>query len=135
MAKTPAEDSSAPAATATARREAFKSAASSYFSALSYVDIHLRREAYALEESNIIPPGVRPEVSDGRDAAKGATIAPGAMGGLDVGWLNSRGDRVGLDMRAELWRQLRDVLAKVDLEDLRTLGSGLTNGNDNTDPS
>lgn len=36
------------------------------------------------------------------------------MGGLDVGWLNSRNDSVGKEMEAELWSDLEGLVEGVE---------------------
>jgi hypothetical protein len=102
------------------RKEAFKTAAAEYFKILSTVDVNLRRQIYALEEANIIPTGPLRDAG-GTDAttAKDRVIqGPGAMGNLDVGWLNSRSDKVGKDMEAELWAQTRELIDDLDIKDI-----------------
>lgn len=86
------------------RKKTFAKATSDYFGALSYVDIHLRREIYALEEANIIPADIPKDT--------------GATGNLDIGWLNSRNDKVGTDMRAELWSQAKEILDVINLDEI-----------------
>ena len=98
------------------RKSAFTKATSDYFGALSYVDVNLRRQIYALEEANIIPVDIPKEVV-AADGAK-AVVGSGAMGNLDVGWLNSRNDKVGTDMEAELWTQAKDLLTGFDIDAL-----------------
>ena len=98
------------------RKSAFTKATSDYFAALSYVDVNLRRQIYALEEANIIPVDIPKEVV-ATDGAK-AVVGSGAMGNLDVGWLNSRNEKVGTDMEAELWTQAKDLLTDFDLDAL-----------------
>ena len=120
------------------QKESFAAATSSYFSTLSSIDVRLRRQIYALEEADIlpaeactredqtnlpIPPGI-PSVGGGPSAqppkpfSKGG-ITGGGLGGLDVGWLNSRNDNVGKEKEAELWEEAERFvgnLAKIDTE-------------------
>ena len=106
------------------RRANFSKATSGYFSALSYVDVHLRREIYALEEANIIPADIPKETGALSNGVKAGTAS---MGNLDIGWLNSRNDKVGTDMRAELWSQAKDILEVVNLDEMFK-GTALKNG-------
>ena len=97
------------------RKAKFSEATSGYFSALSYVDIHLRREVYALEEANVIPADIPKEAGA---SSNGVKAGIGSMGNLDIGWLNSRNDKVGTDMRAELWSQAKETLDVVNLDEM-----------------
>lgn len=76
------------------------------------VDVNLRRQILALEEAGIIPFGKRDIPGEG-DASAGqgkAVRESGGLGNLDVGWLNSRNDKVGKEMEAELWMQARELV-------------------------
>lgn len=44
---------------------------------------------------------------------KGA-ITGGALGSLDVGWLNSRNDNVGKEMEAELWEEAQQLVENAE---------------------
>ena len=109
------------------QKHAFSLAASKYFAILSSLDVRLRRQIYALEEAQVLPADVPAEDQstkghDTRDVSMsgGITSAPtskqrsegkgricgGGLGNLDVGWLNSRNDRVGKGMEAEIWGSL-----------------------------
>lgn len=95
------------------------------------VDVGLKRQIWALEEADIIPPEKakakqKEPVSfnknmGGNKASQAAEPPPveGGMGKLDIGWLNSRSGQVGRDMEAELWEK-----AKVFLEGVDANGSG-----------
>lgn len=80
------------------RKSAFKDAAARYFATLSALDVRLRRQVYALEESGIIPSGPVATKSAAELSATG--VNP-----LDVSWLNSRKDTVWKDKEAELWAE------------------------------
>ena len=120
------------------QKENFTAAASQYFSLLSSVDVRLRRQIYALEEAEIIPaeaaskeqqtssaapPGSAahatvPNPPPAKQATAGKSASTGGgLGALDVGWLNSRNDKVGKEMEAELWGKARDFV--LSLEDER----------------
>ena len=109
------------------QKQAFSSAASGYFAILSSLDVRLRRQIYALKEAQILPADVPAEEPGTKDhdtkdvwMSGGGTSVPtsrqraegkgrvfgGGLGNLDVGWLNSRNDRVGKGMEAEIWVSL-----------------------------
>ena len=129
-------DESTVSSTINQQKQNFKEAASQYFSLLSAIDVRLRRQIYALEEAEIIPAEAPPKEQSnslnvpsafaafGNGSAPSTTkqMAPsktvgsgGGLGSLDVGWLNSRNDKVGREMEAELWaeaQQFIETLAK-----------------------
>lgn len=88
-----------------AQREAFAGSAQEFYSTLQGIAARLRRQAVALEEAGIITPDA---VREG-----GATVKNGGLGSFDVGWLNSRGNKVGRDKEAELVEEARDLLKDV----------------------
>ena len=92
------------------KKDEFRDAASEYFATLSYIDVNLRRQIYALEEANIIPANN----TDARLRNQGSTSMTPSFGSLDVSWLNSRNDKVDKDMEAEIWSRARDVVDKLD---------------------
>lgn len=135
------------------QKESFTAATSSYFALVSSLDVRLRRQIYALEEADILPAEASSKESQrtsavlwGASATAGGSNAPpsrltgsgkgaitgGGLGSLDLGWLNSRNDRVGKEMEAELWDQaqrfIRDLErgkdSKVQGADIRSEGDG-----------
>lgn len=108
LANRPVEDDQPPPSDEEARN-AFTAATSQYFSLLSSVDVNIRRQIWALEEANIVSSGsVNKDAQVGKDRA-GAD--PANLGSLDVGWLNSRNDKVGKEMEAELWEKANLLMA------------------------
>jgi len=125
------EDSSCQSISVEQQKESFTAATSSYFALVSSLDVRLRRQIYALEEADILPaeasfkesqrnlavPWGASATADGSSGpqsrltanGKGA-ITGGGLGSLDVGWLNSRNDRVGKEMEAELWDQAQEFV-------------------------
>ncbi|CZT23288.1 uncharacterized protein RCC_08999 [Ramularia collo-cygni] len=91
--------------TAEGQREAFVAAAQEFLHGLQGVAARLRRQAVALEEAGIITPDALRE--------EGVSVRNGGLGGFDVGWLNSRGDKVGRDKEGELVAEARDLLKEV----------------------
>ena len=86
---------------------------------------------YALEEANIIAAEIhtlsssapsrqqQPNGGTGRGAPATASLAEperitnGGLGNLDVGWLNSRGNKVGVEKEAELMKEARELAEQV----------------------
>ena len=93
------------------KQETFKAAVSDYFSTLSFVDVNLRRQIYALEEAGII--NAEPPSKDA-DAAETKESTIPRLGSLDVSWLNSRNDQVSKDMEAEIWTEARKFVDELD---------------------
>lgn len=126
------------AASLESHKTAFTSAASQYFTLLSSIDVRLRRQIYALEEAEIIatdppakgssaapaPQGIFGEAATttassqaaSQAASKHASTTAGNLGSLDVGWLNSRNDKVGKQMEAELWVKASDFVKRLESE-------------------
>ena len=97
----------------------------------SYVDIQawqakMKRQAYALEEAGIIAAEASTAKTTSSQQAQGggagrggAGAAPvveperitnGGLGNLDVGWLNSRGNKVSVEKEAELLQEGKALL-------------------------
>ena len=110
------------------RKEAFAEHTRAYYTGLQTVVARLRRQAYALEEAGIIA-AEAPSLSAGAQqrqrsptAARGGgqsaavpfqegdRITNGGLGNLDVGWLNSRGNKVGAEKEAELVEEAKELL-------------------------
>ncbi|KAF6230231.1 hypothetical protein HO133_004571 [Letharia lupina] len=133
MAIAPAESLSSQPVPIEQQRESFTAATSQYFTLLSLVDVNLRRQIYALEEAGVLPAEAvtkepptsmavplaaqanPPNASSSRTAGgnKGV-ITGGGLGNLDVGWLNSRNDNVGKEMKAELWEEAERFVSKLE---------------------
>ena len=105
----------------TARREEFESATNAYLQFAHTVDVGFNRQIYGLEEAGITPPDIKKTTAaedQNRNKALGAagaaptSLAEGAMGKFDIGWLNSRSGQVERDMEAELWHKARVFLEK-----------------------
>lgn len=118
-----------------ARREKFKEVSTSFFETLQGVTARLRRQVYALEEAGIITPD--PLTAQEQPKAAAASTAPaqsnqrgvvqlpkeqqldpdriknGGLGDLDIGWLNSRSNKVGAEKEAELIQEAKELLQDV----------------------
>jgi hypothetical protein len=101
----------------------FKEATARYFTLLSSIDVRLRRQVYALEEADVLAPELAARAGDTTSAGAGAgagvgTTATATGDGegdpLDISWLNSRKDTVGMDKEAELWAAASELVEKID---------------------
>ncbi|QPG94110.1 hypothetical protein C2857_004691 [Epichloe festucae Fl1] len=108
---TPAAE--APALDPPAQMEAFKSATDSFLTTLHSIDVRMKRQIMALEEAGIV--NLANEPRQGPNGGTKASLKPnglGTVGGLDVGWLNSRSTRVEREMEGEMWQEAKDFLKK-----------------------
>ena len=87
-----------------AQTAAFKEAMDAFLLTLHSVDVRLKRQIMGLEEAGIV------SLKDNREAVSLEPNGVGAVGNLDVGWLNSRSNKVERDMEAELWTKARTHL-------------------------
>lgn len=112
-------------------KEIFTQNSEAYFTSVQAIFARLKRQAYALEEAGIIPsdssalgssvprPAARTAELDTRGMPTHAPkqeverIANGGLGKFDVGWLNSRGNKVGEEKEAELVQEARGLLDEV----------------------
>ena len=127
------------------QKEAFTSAASQYFSLLSSIDVRLRRQVYALEEAGIVSADVPQKetqstlnvpampaafagplatTASSQGTKEKNSISGSGLGNLDVGWLNSRNDKVGKEMEAELWAEARELVQAYVKEQKYRTGRG-----------
>ncbi|KAL6854438.1 mediator complex domain-containing protein [Trichoderma novae-zelandiae] len=108
-------DDSNPSASveAAAQQEAFRKATDTFLDTLHSIDVRMKRQILALEEAGIVNLSSGPR--QGRNTTVKASLKPngmGAIGNLDVGWLNSRSTKVERDMELELWRRAQELLEK-----------------------
>ncbi|CAM1502777.1 Fc.00g075530.m01.CDS01 [Cosmosporella sp. VM-42] len=109
----PSAEVSKPPLDPVAQKESFRSATDSFLTTLHTIDVRMKRQVLALEEASIVNLSTQ-ERQDTSGPTK-ASLKPngvGAIGNIDVGWLNSRGTRVERDMEAELWTKIRELLQK-----------------------
>ena len=93
------EESNGP--TADECKAAFTEQSAIYFSLVSSIQVNLQRNILGLDEAGIVN-------------SKKAVEAAGGLGELDIGWLNSRNDKVGKEMEAELWGKAAALLRRVN---------------------
>ena len=106
-----------------ARKEQFEQQTRAVYEGLQEFGIKMKRQAYALEEAGVIPakapaamnaaparqqapggrPGVPPTVEPDR-------VTNNGLGKLDVGWLNSRSQKVEAEKEHELLSEARVLL-------------------------
>ncbi|KAI1284400.1 hypothetical protein F5Y07DRAFT_346410 [Xylaria sp. FL0933] len=109
-------------ATDTDPTQQFKESMDEFMKTLRMVNVGMKRQIWGLEEASIISLGKK-EVSTKEEGgevqasnARTGLLEPdgtGKIGGLDVGWLNSRSNKVEKDMEADLWQEAEDVLQKL----------------------
>ncbi|KFX94267.1 hypothetical protein V490_04431 [Pseudogymnoascus sp. VKM F-3557] len=92
--------------TSAGRREAFTAATDTYLKDLHSVDVRLKRQIKGLDDAGVIK--AEPETEEEGD--KGKQAPETKNGAIDVGWLNTRSNKVGRDMEAELWEKARSFL-------------------------
>jgi hypothetical protein len=117
-------------ATLDARKQAFQDNTKDFYDNLHAVTVRLRRQAYALEEAGIITTEAATVSSLSVKSAKPPPTQPvrgalqqieqqperitnGGLGKQDIGWLNSRGNRVGADKERELVEDAKKLLQHV----------------------
>lgn len=107
------------------RKAAFTQHTEAFYSGIQSIVARLRRQAYALEEAGIISseaPALahqkaptqaagtaRPQAA-GPPMPEPERITNGGLGNLDVGWLNSRGNKVGVEKESELIEEVKKLL-------------------------
>ncbi|KAM5356501.1 hypothetical protein ACJ41O_003147 [Fusarium nematophilum] len=109
----PSVEAAKPSLDTPSQKDAFRSATDSFLTTLHSIDVRMKRQILALEEAGIVNLS-NPQRQEPNGPVK-PSLKPngiGAVGNLDVGWLNSRGTRVERDMEAELWSKAKDVLQK-----------------------
>jgi len=102
-----------------------------FLSTLHSVDVRLKRQILGLEEAGIVTLPVKdPKAPPSSTNIPAASLEPngvGNIGNLDVGWLNSRSNKVERDMEAELWTKARTHLEaggkEVETRDIQMEGS------------
>ena len=104
------------------RQDAFKKHTTAFYTGVQSVTARLRRNVYGLEEAGIIsgetsasqqsaPP---PKLGGGQKPKEDLPqITNGGMGNLDVGWLNSKGNKVGAEKESVLLLEVRELIEGV----------------------
>ncbi|KAK3046671.1 hypothetical protein LTR09_011885 [Extremus antarcticus] len=110
------------------RRAAFAENTQGFYTHLQAVVARLRRQAYALEEAGIIAleaptlagssqqkqsmsgQGVQRGQGTAASVQETERITNGGLGNLDVGWLNSRGNKVATEKESELIEEAKQLL-------------------------
>lgn len=121
-----------------ARKTAFEDNTRKFYTDLQSATAKCKRQVYALEEAGIIAPEAPTPLSSaqqqpgqiplgsrqglGRDGSPVFSaqsnsqmyrITNGGLGNLDVGWLNSRGNKVGVEKEAELMEDAKQLLEDI----------------------
>ncbi|KAI1114264.1 mediator complex, subunit Med11 [Nemania sp. NC0429] len=103
--------------------EQYKESMDEFMKTLRSVNVGMKRQIWGLEEAGIITLGkkeISTIIQEGGEVqanpARTGLLEPdgnGKIGGLDVGWLNSRSNKVEKDMEADLWREASDTLQRL----------------------
>ncbi|KAG6037092.1 hypothetical protein E4U19_001276 [Claviceps sp. Clav32 group G5] len=104
-------DINTPTSNPPGQTEAFRSATDSFLTILHSIDVRMKRQIMALEEAGIIDLANEPR--KGANGSFKASLKPnglGTVGGMEVGWLNSRSTKVEREMEGELWQEVKGFL-------------------------
>ncbi|KAI1407634.1 mediator complex, subunit Med11 [Hypoxylon sp. FL1857] len=102
--------------------QVFQDSMNEFLRTLRVVNVGMKRQIWGLEEAHIISldkesQNAREEGNEAQGVGhRNAPLKPdgdGKIGGLDVGWLNSRSDKVERDMEADLWDQAEAFLQRL----------------------
>ncbi|KAI1647404.1 mediator complex, subunit Med11 [Daldinia loculata] len=103
--------------------QVFQSSMNDFLRTLRTVNVGMKRQIWGLEEEHIVSlenkdgPNTRDEGGEAQGASNRNTpIKPdgdGKIGGLDVGWLNSRSDEVERGMETDLWAEAESFLQRI----------------------
>jgi len=100
----------------------FKSSMDEFLQTLQQVNVGMKRQIWGLEEAGIISLGKKAANNKDESSetqannARNRLLEPdgsGKIGGLDVGWLNSRSNKVEKEMEADLWGEAEDILRRL----------------------
>ncbi|KAI1080709.1 mediator complex protein-domain-containing protein [Whalleya microplaca] len=102
--------------------QVFQDSMNDFLRTLRSVNVGMKRQIWGLEEAGIIslgkkesPMNLKEDGGEVQGTSKNGPIEPdgdGKIGGLDVGWLNSRSDKVERDMEAALWDEAEMFLQR-----------------------
>ncbi|KAI1099811.1 mediator complex, subunit Med11 [Jackrogersella minutella] len=103
--------------------QVFQDSMNNFLQTLRTVNVGMKRQIWGLEEEHIISldnkesQAIRDEGGEVQGAGhRNDPLKPdgdGKIGGLDVGWLNSRSDKVERDMEADLWNEADTFLRRL----------------------
>ncbi|KAI1090770.1 mediator complex, subunit Med11 [Rostrohypoxylon terebratum] len=102
--------------------QVFRDSMNDFLRTLRTVNVGMKRQIWGLEEEGIISLDKESQNvgSDGGEVLvtsnRNAPLKPdgdGKIGGLDVGWLNTRSNKVERDMEADLWKEADEFLRRV----------------------
>ncbi|KAI0471983.1 mediator complex, subunit Med11 [Xylariaceae sp. FL0804] len=101
----------------------FNDSMDDFLKTLRAVNVGMKRQIWGLEEARIISlsKNETPVIKEAGGEVKASVSqnghleldGHGRIGGLDVGWLNSRSNKVERDMESDLWDSAEDALVKI----------------------
>ncbi|KAK1672812.1 mediator complex protein-domain-containing protein [Colletotrichum godetiae] len=132
--KTSSDPSNPSAQTLSSQTQTFKTSMDALLSTLHTVDVHMKRQILSLEEASIIklrndadPKTRQPVMNEDAKIVARPSLEPngvGTIGNLDVGWLNSRNNKVEREMEAELWAKMRELLERYHAKEVEEGAAG-----------
>lgn len=98
-------------------KEQFQELCSEYYAMLSSIEVHSRRQIYALEEAGLITKGTKQDADRATSMNEDQTNKRAGGGPLDSSWLNARArDSVGLGLKRDALDQAKEFLRKSGVE-------------------
>ncbi|KAI5924415.1 mediator complex, subunit Med11 [Camillea tinctor] len=101
----------------------FRESMDEFLQTLRAVNVGMKRQIWGLEEAGIISLSKKDTQSlreeNGEVQAVNARVGPigpdgnGKIGGMDVGWLNSRSNKVERDMEADMWYEAESIMQRL----------------------
>ncbi|KAK8096520.1 hypothetical protein PG999_012464 [Apiospora kogelbergensis] len=89
----------------------FKESMDQFVRTLRSVDVGIKRQIMGLEEAGTVNLGSNRD--GGGEPNKSKALQPdghGRIGGVEVGWLNSRSNKVERDMETEIWNEIEGLV-------------------------
>jgi len=100
-------------------KKKFLEASSDYHTILSDIEIHMRRNIYALDEAGLIAKGTKQDADRATSMNEDQTSRRAGGGPLDSSWLNARAkDSIGQGIKREVLDETKEFLKKsgIDIE-------------------
>lgn len=98
--------------------QVFVDSMNDFIRTLRSVNTSMKRQIWGLEEAGIVTlrkqeNEPQPNTGANKEPASLEPDGDGKIGGMDVGWLNSRSNKVESDMESELWDQAEHYLRRL----------------------
>ncbi|KAK5941104.1 hypothetical protein PMZ80_006381 [Knufia obscura] len=98
-------------------KETIEEAYAKFYATLSSIDVHMRRQTYALEEAGLINKGTRQDADRATSMNEDQTSRRAGGGSLDSSWLNARAkDSIGQGLKREALDEAKEFLRKSGIQ-------------------